>query len=47
MDVLIIPSAINPLDASFPGDGGGCAYEQPCWCDHGSCYENDCGFVYF
>lgn len=48
MDVLIIPSGINPLDASFPGDGGGCAYAcafgtppKECTCDRGATY-NEC-----
>ena len=46
MDVLIIPSGINPLDASFPGDGGGCAYDacpHDCPCNSGGCYDyNPC-----
>lgn len=45
MDVLVIPSGINPLDASFPSDGGGCAYNacpHDCPCNSGGCYNKKC-----
>lgn len=42
MDVLITPSGINPLDANFPTEGGGCAYDPcptKCSCNIAGCYQ--------
>lgn len=53
MDVLVTPNGINPLDASFPGDGANCAYSacgEPfsCTCNRGSCYDkNQCVIDFF
>ena len=46
MDILVIPQAISPFSADFPGVDGGCnAYNpypvDPCHCDS-ACYDERC-----